>query len=272
MTITVNQETITPELAEQFLSMNVSNRPMNMKHVAALAGSISRGEWMFTGESIKASSEGVLLDGQHRLAAIVKSGIAIDMIVVRGLPSEAFHAIDVGAKKRSLNDVLAISGEKYYSILAAALGVVKAWEINQEYIMYSGQFTVAQCEEVLERHPMIREHATIGMACKSIIPPSLACALSYLFSIADEGKSKAFFDSLVNGVGLEKGSPVLLLRDRLFLNKSSKAKLPKKELSALIIKAFNFFDQGKTVGTLRWAENEKFPLIAALNKFKGAKQ
>ena len=71
MTITVNQETITPELAAEFLKKNKSNRPLSSKHVIALAGSIERGEWMFTGESIKFSESDTLLDGQHRLSAIV---------------------------------------------------------------------------------------------------------------------------------------------------------------------------------------------------------
>ena len=271
MTITVNQETITPELAAEFLKKNKSNRPLSSKHVIALAGSIERGEWMFTGESIKFSESDTLLDGQHRLSAIVMAGSAVDMLVVKGLPDEAFHTIDIGSKKRGLSDVLAIAGEKNYIVLSAALAVIKAWEVNQEQIISYGQFSAQQIEEVLSRHPEVRTHASIRDGVKSMMHPSLACALSYLFSLVDSVKTDMFFDRLQHGVGLEKGSPILLLRDRLFLNKASKSKLPKKEIAALIIKSFNAFEQGKTMGTLRWGDNEKFPLIAGLNKFKVAK-
>jgi len=271
MAIQITKETITPELAEEFLKKNKSNRPLSSKHVIALAGSIDRGEWMFTGESIKFSESDTLLDGQHRLSAIVMAGIAVDMLVVRGLPDEAFHAIDIGIKKRGLSDVLAIAGEKNYIVLSAALAVIKAWEVNQEQIVAYGQFSVQQIEEVLSRHPEIRVHASIREGVRSMMHPSLACALSYLFSLVDADKTNTFFDRLQHGVGLDKGSPILLLRDRLFLNKASKSKLPKKEIAALVIKSFNAFEQGKSMGTLRWAENEKFPLIAGLNKFKGSK-
>lgn len=272
MSVEIIKTIVTPEIASDFLSKNTSNRPLSMKHVQSLAGSIERGEWMFTGESIKMSESGCLLDGQHRLSAVVMSGEPIEILVITGLPDESFHAIDVGGKKRGLSDVLAIAGEKNYTVLSSALNVIKAWEVNQEQIISYGQFSSQQVEEVLSRHPDIRIHASIRDGVKAMMHPSLACALSYLFSLVNADKNEIFFDKLQHGIGLEKGSPILLLRDRLFLNKSSKSKLPKREIAALVIKAFNAFEQGKTMGVLRWAENEKFPLIAGLNKFKGEKQ
>ena len=66
-------ETITPKLAEKWMEANKNNRPLRRSLVGRYAGAIRRGQWELNGESIKFDEDGVLFDGQHRLAAVVEA-------------------------------------------------------------------------------------------------------------------------------------------------------------------------------------------------------
>ena len=100
-------ETITPGEARQILEGNENNRRLNMATVDYYRRQIENGVWQINGESIKLDDRGYLLDGQHRLLAIVKANKPVTTLVVRGLSSEAFKTIDAG-KSRSMSDYLKI--------------------------------------------------------------------------------------------------------------------------------------------------------------------
>ena len=115
------QETIDPNKARVYLEGNDNNRPLSAKHVEYLAGEIRNDRWQMNGETIKFNGSR-LLDGQHRLHAIIKAGRPITTVVARGLDSETFHTIDSG-KKRSAADTLSVAGERSSTRIAAALSL-----------------------------------------------------------------------------------------------------------------------------------------------------
>ena len=98
-------KTITPEWAQFVLdNSNTDNRKLRLQWVNTLADIITRGEWQVTHQGIAFDENGILLDGQHRLSAIVKSGKPVLLHVTTGLHPEAFKAIDAHAK-RSMGDL-----------------------------------------------------------------------------------------------------------------------------------------------------------------------
>lgn len=102
---------ITPPLARDWLKRNTGNRPVRPSKVDALKAAFQRGEYQQTHQGIAFSTNGVLLDGQHRLLAVslMPDSFAVDMLVTRGLPPEAFDVIDTLSTPRSAADVLKIS-------------------------------------------------------------------------------------------------------------------------------------------------------------------
>lgn len=72
---------VTPDLAEMFLKNNLANRKMRVTHVDMFVRELQAGTFRTTHQGVAISKTGKLLDGQHRLAAIVKSGIAATMVV-----------------------------------------------------------------------------------------------------------------------------------------------------------------------------------------------
>lgn len=82
-------ETVTPEFAANILkSKNPRNRSISNSRVAGYAADMARGHWPVNGEPIILDEDGNLIDGQHRLAAIVMCGKSIQLLVVRGVPKE----------------------------------------------------------------------------------------------------------------------------------------------------------------------------------------
>jgi len=116
---------MTPELAQKYLDTQVHNRPLSKAWVTALADSMKRGEWTEDGNSIKMDDAGHLIDGQHRLHAIIRSGRTIPMEVRSGFHRDALYIIDAFTKSRSVGDVLALNGIK--SSRAVAAGITAYW-------------------------------------------------------------------------------------------------------------------------------------------------
>jgi hypothetical protein len=116
-------EFITPEKAKCYLQRNQKNRIITPGVVSQYAKDMADGRWSLTHHGIAFSKEGRLLDGQHRLEAIIKSGKTIRMMVTFGMEDESQADIDAG-KTRTPSDRLSIlRGEK---ISAHVVSTVKA--------------------------------------------------------------------------------------------------------------------------------------------------
>lgn len=105
-----NIETITPELAERYLQANTDNRKIRQRVVDAIARDMLNGDFVLTHQGIAFDADGLLIDGQHRLAACVKSGVPMTVMVTRGIDRSSAEAIDTGIK-RTFQDGLNFSGK-----------------------------------------------------------------------------------------------------------------------------------------------------------------
>ena len=110
-TLNTRQEIITPKLARTYLAMNRSNRPIRKHLVSQLASLMKQGRFHESHQGIAFYNTGELADGQHRLSAIVESGMIVKMLVTRGLFPVANHAIDRGIARTS-KDTLGFLGLK----------------------------------------------------------------------------------------------------------------------------------------------------------------
>ena len=129
MTISTKVQKIGPTEARAMISHNgLNTRPLNRNRVAQLANIMRAGGWRLTHQGIALDDNGNVIDGQHRLYAVIESGATITTFVTRGLDaSEDFALIDVG-KPRSISDALTIAGFHNTSLLGASLRLVYAYE------------------------------------------------------------------------------------------------------------------------------------------------
>jgi hypothetical protein len=259
----VNVEIITPAVAEEMLKANVHNRDCRKRHVAMLAGAMTRGEWVPNGDAIKFSTEGVLLDGQHRLRAVMESGVHITIPVVRGLPSEAQITMDTHAK-RKLSDILKLNGEPNYLTLAGALGVLWQYE-NGGLRAYNTKPTFAQLLQTLDKNADIRDSVRVGQRVGGTLKfsPSVASVAHWALIRIDADDAVFFFDRLIDGANLAENDPIRRVREVFLQNAMARAKFPSTHMFALLIKAWNAYRQGRSMKALRWraggANPEEFP-------------
>lgn len=90
---------VTPQQAKSWLKTNTLNRPVRESYVDHLAESMQRGEWVVNHQPIALNGTR-LIDGQHRLMAVVRSGLAsVKMAVVKDADTKTFDTIDIGIKR-----------------------------------------------------------------------------------------------------------------------------------------------------------------------------
>jgi hypothetical protein len=93
---------ITPSLAREWLNKNTNNiRSVDQSKVDVYAGMMVRNAWPMTHQGIAFDEFGDLIDGQHRLHAIVKSGKTITCLVSFGVHVDAVSVIDRGLRRSS---------------------------------------------------------------------------------------------------------------------------------------------------------------------------
>lgn len=258
--IEVKSERITPTRAEEMLNGNIHNRDLRDTHVAYLANEIVTGQWQQNGETIKFAPDGTLLDGQHRLWAVIESKTAVTSLVAYNVPPESFATIDVGLK-RTAGDTLKVSGEKHPTVLAnAAIAMIK---IGRGAMLGGPAVPNHQVKEVLEANPGLRDCVAPVKQAKlhRLLPTGLGVAFYYLFSQKDAALAASWAAAVGSGLGLERENPFYQLREILIKNASSKAKLSRDYIVPITIKAWNLSRDGRSSKQLKWVKGEKFPAI-----------
>ena len=250
-------ETITPGDAKRFLESNNHNRPLNKTHISTLVKEIENGRWKVNGDAIRLSTNR-LIDGQHRLHAVIESGIAIKTVVIREIADDVFDTIDAG-KKRTGADTLYVRGEVDTNNLAASIAIVGQYMSGRTIGV--GRYSNTEIEEIFENHPGIKDSLNQCRETKKLIPRSMMIACHYLFSKKDKTMADQFMQELVDGKNFSEGDPVYVLRERLMDNAMSKSKLRRNHLMALVVKAWNHKRSGAKIKILKLFSNEAFPVI-----------
>lgn len=259
--------TVTPEMADAWLAKNTHNRMVKPRTVAAYAADMAAGRWEWNGDTITFSGDGRLLDGQHRLLAVVESGETVTMAVVRGLRPDTQETKDTNVP-RSFGDTLKLRGEPNYTSLAALTKKVWCWERGARRNGWHEKATTPTLAKVLAEHPELRDVCARARRYSDRIgaPSRTTIGLCiWLFEQVDETGADVmhFFDRLTSDEGHVDGDPVLALRRQLMNVKNSLASRTERDLLAVTIKAWNFYRAGETVKNLMWrpggARPEPFP-------------
>lgn len=219
---------IGPKEAAEMIKMNTENfRKVDHATVDKYAKEMARGEWHFNGETIKIDNN-VLLDGQHRLLAILKSGSTIKTIVVTGVDNGSFSTIDRG-KGRTIAQWCSYNGLRHANTVAAAaklcVGYNKGLWPNMSI----------QPSEVLDSEIMdfitinsytLQESSSLAVKANNVSPGS---TLSAILHIGCGGKNPKdvevanwFIKALASGENLDNSDAVFHYRNRVLNQTQSK--------------------------------------------------
>jgi hypothetical protein len=175
----VMKTTVTPELAQAMLeTINGENRPLSHARVKQYADVLTRGQYVFNGESIqvgvKTDNTLVLLNGQHRLSACVTAGVSFETVLVLGLPHNVFSTIDRG-KTRSYADVLSVAGYKNTHNIQPAARILVAMEAGFSPTVRSTLNLVKLATAVLRLLSSVTQSRQV-LACRLVTQPWLSAS------------------------------------------------------------------------------------------------
>ncbi|MEV0061090.1 hypothetical protein [Nocardia sp. NPDC050718] len=259
---------VTPQQAETWLAKNVSNRPISRGFVALLANAIARGEWQYTHQGIAFDVHGNLIDGQHRLAAIVKAGVPVRIQVSFDVDPAAFSVVDTG-RKRNARDVLALRGEANSSYLASALRVHHLYthSPNSVWSGASSMITNEQIVSFLEAHPDMRTSVELGRAFNKsfrILVPAAAVGHYLTTTQRRDIDQNEWVEGLITGANLEPFDPRLMLRNVMlrFGTRRSRVRADgSRNQLHLYLKAWNGWVHGAEFRQLNIKAGESMPTV-----------
>lgn len=262
--ITSEVMTITPEIANEMLKKNTSNRNINRHHLLALSTAMERGDWHLNGQTVSFDTNGDLQDGQHRLAAVIKSGVPTQMLVVRGVDPEARATVDVG-RKRTVADELMIRGEGNSKSLASIMVMVKRID-RMPGTGANVILTSVEAIDMLDERPQLRLAAAEAEIIRRQlpIPASVAGYCWDRFETISSETNAAFWEVFENGRFTGKADPRFALErtlNRLAADKTFSTGTfgNKIYLAALITRAWNAFREERPLQVVKHAKGRPFP-------------
>lgn len=259
MSIELKTVTLTPEMAAALLEANQSNRPIRDHHVTRIADQIAKGKWRFNGDTIKIAVTGDVLDGQHRLWAVIEAKRPVETILVRGIEKAAFATIDTIRQPRSGADVLALMGAtRYRTIIAAAL----TWLLRYQrkclpvYRDPSNKIENSDIEAAFAAHPKMVHAVERAIQLRRLANTSIMAFFYYVVSNRDPFLAERMMTTLENPENVSINDPFFRLR-AYFTADHHKNKDP-IETIALCIKATNAAAAGQKIERLRWTNQGRF--------------
>lgn len=264
-------ERITPKRAQALLATMRRNRQVTRRVVERYVKEMRTGRWRSTGQGIAIDWDGHLMDGQHRLLAVVESGVAVEMDVTYNEDPDNFKVRDKH-RRRTIADDLSIADVQYPNESARIyrLWLDLKYTKPDRYVAFGLQTRFGwNSEEAIEwvteneddlAH--IIERCRRADAKRALYPPSLMQTLYFRFYQIDPEAADAFMEDLI--CGCEGAGPIPKLReamDQLLLEKVRGMRPPQYLFAALVIKAWNAVREGKRPRAIAFGPRELFPEI-----------
>lgn len=241
---------VSPTIAERWLARNDKNRLTQTPTIKKYARDMAAGRWQLSGETVKFGPAGELLDGQHRLLAIIESGATVPLFVARGIPTDAQRVMDSG-RARTAADALTLRGDSHASLQAAAarlaLGVLRG------AVDVKAEVSHSEIEAFIDANPGLLHAAelTRSWARKVDCPPAVVAFTYFTLAQIDTFEAAQFWTAAAEKVGLRDGDPVIAMTNRFAEARRSREVLSKRAMLSVIYRAWNARRSGRPLRTIR---------------------
>ena len=261
MKIETKLMTISPEQAAAWLGKyNHRNRNLREEQALMFAEDMKSGKWKLTHQGIAFYEDGVIADGQHRLAAIVKAKMPIKFFVTTGLPKEVGSAIDQ-SRPRQVHDAIKIGGQANWvdrnvvavvRFILSDLGTdVKSKSVN-EILDYS-----------IRHRTLLEKTMKMVIQKKRYVTHSgiVACYFAALHAKENQEKVARFAQVMYYGeIAGSHENAAIKLREHLINNPRSWIGLGKTETCKRAMRAIQAFCAGESLGALRMPSDYIYPI------------
>lgn len=247
-------ELVTPSTAAAWLRSNENNRRRDDSRVALYLRSMQRGEWRaYLGDPIRFANHNgteILIDGQHRLTAVVEYGHPIEFRVIRGLSVDDRRFIDQG-KARTGSDIARWAGIPNATNAMSVARRVMAWDRGDHLLALKdlSRWTSNEVVVWIQNNPLLIDSVRIGRTvragCRPIRASTAGAAHFILARDHDRERAGEFFARLGDGQNLSAGSPILALRNRSVQDAERRIRVCDGELMERIRHVFQAWIDGR---------------------------
>jgi hypothetical protein len=265
-------KTVTPEMAKNFLLKNTLNRKLNDKTVLFYAKQMQEGEWKLNGEGLSFASDGSILNGQHRLSAVVKSGCNIDFLISFDVEKDAMPTFDTG-KNRSLCNVFQIANipdaNNMSAIIQNYVSFVKLGSAGERTPSKELRFTKKDFLSIHEQNPEFwHKISLLSQNCynkiRLLMRSKIGGFSAYL--ILEKGKNEDLvYDFMLQlfTIKSDQQPATKIYREILIKDSFSLKKISLQNKIAMLIKTWNYFEEKRNIKIINFNPNiEKYPEIA----------
>lgn len=212
---------VTPDQATEWLDKAAKNRKINNRRVAMYAAAMKRGDWMLTNQGIAIDEFEMLIDGQHRLRAIVEADLPVELLVIRATTNKSQLVLDQGLKRTPHDQV----------------GLREGWEVSPMHIAvakcvlesvggpgYQQRRAISTDIQLIDRF-YVRHHKAVEFAVaqfnqrqavKGVTIAPVIAPIARAFYSADQQKLQRFAEVVATGMADRKGDgPAVVLRNWL---------------------------------------------------------
>ena len=238
---TTKSTTISPDMAKKWLGKNLINRSVRQKKVDEYAVAMKSGKWTVNDSAICLDPDGYLLNGQHRLLAIIDANVSIVQDVKYNVPRDAMKNMDQGAK-RSVADALSFAGYSACHSLASIAKMVilvrdgRIYSDNKKQIVSHNDildFVSRHEKKILEANAAAGRYRGIGAP-----PTAIGTAYWLIAETAGADAASNYFGRILSRTNEPAGSPVLAVDSRI--RELIGRKTPVRNYVYLFIKGYNY--------------------------------
>lgn len=261
-------ELITPSKAKNLLKNNTHNRPVSKKRVNHYSALMKDDKWHLTHQGIAIANDGTVLDGQHRLKAIIKANRPIKMNVSYEVNKDNFKYIDVGYT-RTTSNIFAIENIKNYTRHAS--GVSRYFDFKDSFGSFGRNSRRVENNYTHNDYLVFyydNEDFLIEVNTKtskiyrqySLITCSHLYAL-YVYSVLNAGWDIDHIHNFFENTYMlkndsESNAPKKLFK-ALVKDATANKQMTQKVKLALIIKSFNYYTEGRSIKILKYDEKRE---------------
>jgi len=261
--------TITPDLALQWLTQNTHNRSIRRGWVKELARRILNGLWRTTHQGIAFDETGLLIDGQHRLLAILEAETAIVMWV--------FFAADIADQlvvddhgKRSPFDALSLADISLpYELTRDHVSIARSmWGYSTAQTKIANQ----ELRDFMQGHSKAINFAFESLMNrgkkKRLTIATLAAAVARAYYHVDKARLREFCEVIYSGTSSgDQDSAAIRLRDWLLTTEMAMGGgSAKRVIHRRCERAISAFCDYKPLAKLYPVANEIYPIAGDNNE------
>jgi hypothetical protein len=269
---------ITPDLAKKWLGDPYERqRSLSPTTIAKYARAMVENRWFEPAlDPIAFTAEGKLLNGQHRLLALIKADMTIEMIVAYDVDPAIFDIIDTGRRRGAYQFIRGGNATERASIARMIMWYDRRRAADPKHLIHPiGTYALSfDNDEILEmvEGPIGDLIAASGLDAHRVQSRARVPVATHgaVLTIARrDGASEPMIGDWIDGVGygagLDRMDPRLLLRNRML--DPIHGQHTRRSVAAawmLITRAFNAYAQGRSMRSLVYVASDPPPAVDAL--------